>query len=69
MLGGSEWAAENFVLYEICHPERSSCFASRSRRGVEEPAPSEAEGTPMSLSGPSIFLREIAPKNPPDNIR
>src|SRR4029077_12178721 len=54
MLRGSEWASENFVLYEICHPERSGCLASRSSRAVEESAPSEAEGTPVSFSAASI---------------
>src|SRR5882672_2562872 len=28
------------------HPERNECFAWRSTHEVEEPAPSEAEGTP-----------------------
>src|ERR1700724_2587283 len=30
-----------------CHPERSGCFAMRGSHAVEEPAPSEVEGTPI----------------------
>ena len=44
-----------------CHPERSSRFAKRSSYVVEEPALSEAEGTPTSPT-PSAKCQGVLPK-------
>src|SRR5437764_5613846 len=51
---------ESFHPYSLCHPERRNCFAERSNFAVEEPALSEAEGTPTPLPPPR-FRKEFQP--------
>jgi len=46
-----------------CHPERSSRFAKRSSYVVEEPALSEAEGTPTRPTLPAKY-QGILPVTP-----